>query len=65
MNHYAAHAVMHAARKQAAAEREKGHPNKASAIMLIGSGLVLLPIPIIGLPLLIWGICKACSSGES
>jgi hypothetical protein len=42
-------------------ERKKGNDGKATGWMLIGFGVVTLPVPIIGLPLIIMGIYKLCT----
>lgn len=47
-----AHASKHA--------RAHGEGSKANGLILIALGIVTLWIPIIGVPLLIWGIVKLC-----
>jgi len=51
-------AIGHTARH----EREKGNHKKANGWILIGIGILLLPIPIFGLPLIGMGIWKLCKS---
>ncbi len=45
-----AHASKHA--------REHGEPAKANALVLIGVGVATIWIPIIGIPLIVWGFIK-------
>jgi hypothetical protein len=54
-------AIGHAARK----ERQKGNHSGATGLMLIGFGIFTLPIPILGIPLIIMGIWKLCSKNSS
>jgi len=42
-------------------ERKKGNDSKASGWMLIGFGILTLPVPLIGIPLIFMGIYKLCS----
>jgi hypothetical protein len=53
------HGIGHSARH----EREKGHHSAANGWIMIGIGVFLLPIPILGLPLLGFGIWKVCKGG--
>jgi len=39
-------------------ERRLGNHDKANGLVLIGLGIFLLPIPIIGIPLMIFGFRK-------
>jgi len=41
-------------------EREHGNHNAANGWLMIGLGILFLPIPIIGLPLIGMGIWKLC-----
>ena len=45
-----AHASKHA--------RAEGESSKANGLALIGLGFMLIWIPIIGVPLIIWGVVK-------
>jgi hypothetical protein len=56
-NHWVKHLV-HGIAHGAKHERAHGSPGRAAALTMIGIGIVLLPIPIIGLPLLLAGIWK-------
>lgn len=49
----------HCAKESGHAWRE-GHKRKASGFALIAFGLVLLPIPFVGLPMIGYGIWKLC-----
>jgi hypothetical protein len=51
----------HAARK----ERQKGNESGATGFGLIALGIFTLPIPILGIPLIIMGIWKLCSNDSS
>ena len=62
MSNHNTHHMMHALKHQIDREKAKGNTSGANALALIGLGIVLLPVPFIGLPLLIWGIVKSCSS---
>ena len=44
--------------KHSADERAKGNESKASGLACIVFGIFLLPIPIIGLPLIGYGVYK-------
>jgi hypothetical protein len=46
-------------------ERQKGNHNGATGLMLIAFGICTLPIPILGIPLIISGICKMCSKDST
>jgi hypothetical protein len=46
--------------KHSAQERANGDESKANALACIAFGILLLPIPIIGLPLICYGLYKAC-----
>lgn len=59
MKHFI-HSIGHASQH----ERAKGNKGKANGLLLIGTGMLFLPVPFIGLPLIIWGICLCCSSGD-
>jgi hypothetical protein len=52
--HHLVHAIGHGAKHA----RDKGEHDKANSLILVGIGIVLLPIPILGVPLLIWGLCR-------
>jgi hypothetical protein len=54
-------AVIHGIGHAIKAEHKKGNHGKANAWSLIVFGVFLLPLPIIGIPLLIAGIWKLCS----
>jgi hypothetical protein len=45
--------------KHSAHERANGNESKANALACIGFGILFLPIPIIGLPLICYGLYKA------
>lgn len=47
----------HAARH----ERKKGNESGATGCALIAFGIFTLPIPILGIPLILMGIWKLCS----
>lgn len=64
MSHNPLHHVVHRIGHLSREERAKGNSQKANGLLLVGAGLLFLPVPFIGLPLLIWGICVCCSSGE-
>lgn len=51
-----AHTVGHAVKEQ----REKGNHNTAAGLALLAMGFFLLPIPIVGIPMMIVGIIKLC-----
>jgi hypothetical protein len=51
------HAIGHESRKQ----HRQGNHGKATGLALIAVGIFLLPIPIIGIPLIGMGIWKLCS----
>jgi hypothetical protein len=51
------HAISHEARKQT----KQGNHGKATGLALIGFGILTLPVPIIGLPLIALGIWKLCT----
>jgi|GEM_PF-6979216 len=44
-------------------ERKMGNHSTANGWIMIGVGVFLLPIPILGLPLLGFGIWKVCKGG--
>ena len=50
------HAISHSIRH----ERAHGNVGTANGLGYIALGIILLPIPIIGVPLLITGIWKIC-----
>lgn len=58
------HHIMHALGHTIHKEREKGNTETANALGLIGLGIVLLPVPFIGIPLLIWGGVKAFQGSQ-
>jgi hypothetical protein len=43
-------------------ERQKGNDGKAAGWMMIGFGILTLPVPILGIPLIAMGIYKLCTS---
>jgi hypothetical protein len=51
----------HAART----ERKKGNESGATGLGLTAFGIFALPIPILGIPLIIMGIWKLCSKNSS
>ena len=66
MSHDPIKIFTHAIGHQAAHERAKGNTSVANGLGLVATGFVLLPIPFIGIPLLIWGIIKLCQgSGDA
>lgn len=65
MSHDPMQHVLHALGHSSRHEREKGHTKRANGLILIGMGLVLLPIPIIGLPLIVWGVCNCFREEDS
>lgn len=65
MSHTPLKHFVHHLSHQASRERAKGNAEGANGMALIGLGIVLMPIPVIGLPLLVWGIVKLCKSPPS
>jgi hypothetical protein len=61
MSHNPLQHLLHALGHVSRHEREQGHPKRANGLLLIGFGIVTLPIPIIGLPLIVWGIINCFS----
>lgn len=53
--HHLAHAIGH----QSQHERKHGNSGGANGLAMIVLGIMFLPIPFIGIPLLLIGICKA------
>ena len=49
-------AVLRSVGQVAQRERRQGNHGKANGIVMITFGIFLLPIPIIGLPLILYGI---------
>jgi hypothetical protein len=62
MLHKLIHAVGHQAAHQYSHAKRGGLHKRANAYGLIAVGCLLLPIPIIGLPLLLWGCIELWSS---
>ena len=58
MSHSPMKHFLHHLSHQASHERAKGNADGANGMALIGLGILLMPIPVIGLPLLVWGIVK-------
>jgi len=58
-------AVIQSLGNAARKERQKGNHDGATGFMLIAFGIFTLPIPILGIPLIIAGICKLCSTDSS
>lgn len=56
--------VMHHVAHQAGHARQQGKKDQANAMAMIAFGIFLLPLPIIGVPLLIWGLVKLFSSPD-
>ena len=44
--------------RQAVVQRQKGNVSGSDGWIMIGLGVLLLPIPIIGIPLLIYGFTR-------
>jgi hypothetical protein len=59
MNHF-----IHSACNQARKEKEKGNTATANAIWLFVAGMLFLPIPIIGIPLIIASIVKGLPASD-
>lgn len=59
MSNHLGHSFMHALAHQAHKERHKGNHSRANGIWLILLGFFLLPVPIVGVPLMIWGFAQA------
>ena len=59
MSHGMKHQIMHALGHGARHEREKGNSESATGLTMVGIGMALMPIPIVGLPLMLWGGVKA------
>ncbi len=57
MNKITEHVVRHLAKESREAHKA-GDSKTASSLMLIGLGILLLPVPILGLPLIICGIIR-------
>ena len=53
------HHVVHAISHQSQHERKHGNPGRANGLAMIGMGIVLMPLPIVGVPLLVGGLFKA------
>lgn len=47
--------------RESSRERTKGNVSKANGMALIVLGIFLLPFPIIGLPLIVYGLVKVFS----
>jgi hypothetical protein len=45
-------------------EHKNGNTNTAGGLTLLVIGFFLLPIPIVGLPMMIWGIIKLCKGDD-
>ena len=58
-------AVIQSLGNAARKERQKGNENGATGLGLIAFGIFALPIPILGIPLIIMGIWKLCSKNSS
>ena len=56
------HHILHAVGHQAQHERHNGNTNGANALVLFGVSLLLMPIPFVGIPLMIYAIAKGFSS---
>ncbi len=65
MSHNPLHNVLHGLAHAAKHERHEGHPERANALCLIGVGVLFLPIPFIGLPMIGYGIYKAFTAGPN
>lgn len=53
------HHFLHALGHQAQHERKQGNTGRANGLLMIGMGIAFMPIPIVGLPLLVMGLCKS------
>lgn len=58
--HYFSHAIGHQAHEM----RKKGQSGKANALLLFCLSFVLMPVPFIGIPMLICSLFKLFSSDE-
>ena len=58
-------AVIQSLGNAARKERQKGNHTGATGLALIAFGIFTLPIPILGIPLIIMGICKLCDKDSS
>jgi hypothetical protein len=56
--------MLHAVGHQAHHERHAGNTKGANALVLFGVSLLLMPIPIVGIPLMIYSIAKVFSTDE-
>ena len=54
------HGLIHAAKH----ERDKGNKERSKGLLLAGLGIIAMPIPFIGLPLLAAGVTKAVRAKE-
>ena len=55
------HSLMHVLHNESHRQEKKGNHSKATGLSLITFGIFLLPIPIIGIPLIGIGIWKLCT----
>ncbi len=55
LSHTFAHAVAHQAHK----ERHAGNHSRANGLCLMLMGFFLLPVPFVGIPLMVWGFVNA------
>lgn len=62
MSHNITSHIVHAAAHQAHKERHNGNEKCANALTTFGLSLVLMPIPFIGIPLLIRSLIQMCSA---
>jgi len=53
------HHLMHRIGDKAREFKEKGNSDGATGLTMVGLGMALAPIPIIGVPLMLWGGVKA------
>jgi len=52
------HGIFHSSRHELA----HGNKKAANGLAMVGIGILLMPLPIVGLPLILMGIWKMCKS---